>query len=67
MALGSNRDYKTSARRIKAQLERHAVRVAELVNLGVDPKEASKIAYAEIKGSNDPARMSFYSNLSGVR
>lgn len=67
MSLSNNRDYKSSARRIKMQLEKHSRRVSELIELGVSREEASKIAYAEIKGSNDAARMSFSSNVSAIR
>jgi hypothetical protein len=48
MSLGANRDYKTSDRRARRNLEAHGKRMAELIALGMEPVAASKQAFNDV-------------------
>ena len=48
MSLGANRDYKTSDRRARRNLEAHGIRMAELIAQGLDPVAASKQAFDDV-------------------
>lgn len=48
MSLGANRDYKTSDRRARRNLEAHARRFAELIAQGTEPVAASKQAFNDV-------------------
>ena len=48
MSLGANRDYKTSDRRARRNLEAHGIRMAELIAQGMDPVAASKQAFNDV-------------------
>ncbi len=43
-----NRDYKTSDRRARRNLEAHGIRMAELIAQGIDPVAASKQAFNDV-------------------
>lgn len=48
MALGTNRDYKTTHNRAARNLRMHNARMLELVKQGMDMQEASTQAYEEL-------------------
>ena len=52
MALGTNRDYKTTDQRIRENLRIHKVRMDELMAQGMDKKSASKQAFNEMRRKN---------------
>jgi hypothetical protein len=49
MALGSNRDYKTTDQRARKQLARHAELMKQFMNAGHDRETASKLALEEME------------------
>ena len=51
MGLGTNRDYKSSERRVLRNLARHAVIMQELIAHGMSRGEASAQALAEMEGT----------------
>lgn len=54
MALGNNRDYKTTDRRARKSLERHGMLMASLIARGFIRDEASRIAMAFMEGVECP-------------
>jgi hypothetical protein len=48
MSLGTNRDYKTTDRRARRNLEAHAARMKELIAQGMDSAAASRQALNDI-------------------
>lgn len=50
--LGTNRDYKSRDKAIWSRLKAHKARMDELIAQGVDPKEASAIAFEEVTGKS---------------
>jgi hypothetical protein len=55
--LGNNRDYKTSDRRARTQLEIHARRMKDLMAQGMTKDAASRQALAEMEQQLAPQRL----------